>query len=143
VSKIRVTKDKTVSLSMGQEQNMPDKMHNALQSALLIFPELGYGQNTKLALDGIKTVNGKDAYKVIIEQNGDEVIEYFDIVSGLKVRTESPVIGEVEYANYRDYGGGIQFPSLLMVKTPQLPMVLKTEVTAFEVNPVIEESELK
>lgn len=141
VSKIRVTKDKTVSFSMGQEQNMPDKMHNALQSALLIFPELGYGQNTKLALDGIKKVNGKDAYKVIVEQNGDEVIEYFDVVSGLKVRTESPIIGEVEYASYRDYSG-IQFPSLLMVKTPQLPMVLKTEVTSFEINPVVGDSEL-
>jgi len=142
ISKMRVTKDKTTASAMGQEQEMPSEMHGALQDALLIFPELNYGQNVKISLDGIKKVNGKDAYKVIVENEGNKSNEYFDLASGLKVKTESSLTGEMEYSDYKDYGG-IQFPSIITVKTPQLPMALKMVMTNIEVNPVLTDADLK
>jgi len=142
VSKMRVTKENAIASAMGQEQKLPSQMHEALQRDLLIFPELDYGKNVKISLNGIKKVNGKDTYQVIVEKGESRSNEYFDMVSGLKVKTESSITGEMEYLDYKDYSG-VQMPSTIIVKTPQLPMALKMTMTSIEINPILAEADLK
>ncbi len=73
----------------------------------------------QLAVDGILTINGKDAYKVIITENGETSNEYFDVETGFLVKSEkvkeNKETGEKmnivnEYFDYKDYNG-VKMPS--------------------------------
>lgn len=73
----------------------------------------------QLAVDGILTVNGKDAYKVIVTENGETSNEYFDVETGYLVKSEkvkeNKESGEKisiinEYFDYKDYNG-VKMPS--------------------------------
>lgn len=142
VSKMKSTAEKTTASAMGQEQEMPAEMHEAMKASKLIFPELTYQeQGVKLTLDGITQVNGKDAYKVLIENGSVKSTDYFDVESGLKVKTESAIAGEIEYGTYKDFDG-IKMPSTLSVKTPQLPTAIQMSMTSVEVNPQLTEADL-
>lgn len=142
VSKMKSTAEKTTASAMGQEQEMPAEMHEAMKASKLIFPELTYQERgVKLTLDGITQVNGKDAYKVLIENGSVKSTDYFDVESGLKVKTESAIAGEIEYGTYKDFDG-IKMPSTLSVKTPQLPTAIQMSMTSVEVNPQLTEADL-
>lgn len=143
VSKVKTTSEKTIASAMGQEQEMPAEMHEAMKNSLLIFPELTYQERgVKLTLDGIVEVNGKDAYKLIIEDGSLKTIDYFDIENGLKVRTESATAGEVEYVAYEEYDG-VKIPTMLNVKTPQLPTAMQMNMTSVEVNPTLTDADFE
>ena len=87
-------------------------------------------------------MNGKDAYKVIVEKAGMKTNEYFSVEDGLKVKTENPVAGEIEYLEYKEFAG-IRMPSVLSEKSPQLPTALRMTMTSIEVNPTLSAEELK
>lgn len=142
ISKILSTPEKTTASSMGQDQEMPAAMHAAMQESKLIYPELTYDASVKLTLDGVHKVNGKDAYKVIVEKAGVKGNEYFSVEDGLKVKSESPIAGEVEYYDYKEFAG-IRMPSSISVKNPQLPTAIKMTMTSIEVNPTLGADELK
>lgn len=143
VSKVKTTQEKTIASAMGQEHEMPAEMHAAMKNSLLIFPELSYKERgVKLTLDGITQINGKDAYKLIVEDGSVKTVEYFDVESGLKVKTESATAGEIEYLAYKEFDG-VKIPTTLSVKTPQLPAAMQMTMTNVEVNPTLTDADFE
>jgi hypothetical protein len=80
----------------------------------------------KVSVRGIEKVNGKDAYVVVGSLSGmPEDVLYFDVASGLLVRSDSTAIApEAEQkvsSTFDDYRAvdGILIPHKVVTKTPQ------------------------
>lgn len=143
LSKVLITKDKVVAISMGQEQGVPEAMAKSLQGALKIFPELEYNRpDVQLELAGVEEVGGKSCYKVIVDQDGTRSTEYYAIESGLKVRIDNPLQGQVLYGEYKAYDG-ILIPSEVRVQAPNMPAEIKMVLSEMQINPVLEAADLQ
>ncbi|MDP4266911.1 MAG: pitrilysin family protein [Bacteroidota bacterium] len=99
-----------------------------------IFPELKYsvlGVNVKLS--DIEEVNGKDAYKVVLTlPSGSSMTDYYDIESGLKVKTVEKQATTL-YSEYKELAGsGIKFP--YKIKIEGGGQSVDFEVSSYEVN---------
>jgi hypothetical protein len=143
IARMTITREKVVANSMGQEQELPAPMAEAMKSVLDIVPEASFASNnTKLTLDGISKVNGEDAYKVIVEQGELKSTDYFSVASGLKLKSESAVSGEISYSDYKEYDG-VKFPSVITVNSPQMPVTLKMTIEENLINPTFTEADWK
>lgn len=136
IARMTITREKVIANSMGQEQELPAAMAEAMKSVLDIIPEASFdSNNTKLTLDGIGKVNGEDAYKVIVEQGEVKSTDYFSVASGLKLKSESALSGEISYSDYKEYDG-VKFPSMISVNSPQMPFTLNMTMEENIINPV-------
>ncbi len=143
VARMTITREKVIASSMGQEQELPGAMAEAMKSVLDIIPEASFASNgTKLTLDGISKVNGEEAYKLIVEQGEVKSTDYFSVTSGLKLKSESAVTGEISYSDYKEYGG-VKFPTVITVNSPQLPITLKMTIDENVINPTFTEADWK
>ncbi|WP_452222766.1 M16 family metallopeptidase [Lacinutrix chionoecetis] len=105
---------------MGNKQPMPEKAIAEMKEKKGLFEELNLMNDTskKLALTGIETVDGNDAYVVKIEDaDGETAKNYYDVASGLKLKSSKTVKGPggqdvVQDAMFGDYKevDGIKFP---------------------------------
>jgi predicted Zn-dependent peptidase len=140
--------ERGVVSAMGQQQEMePEQLKSAKQQAAM-FPELLYLQEGyELSLAGIEKVDGSDAYRIdITHASGNKSSEYFDVESGLKVRTiaiqQGPDGGEVsivnEFAKYQEVQG-ILIPHQMKV-SGMGPMPLTMKVESAELNQGLEDS---
>ncbi|KAF0150312.1 MAG: processing peptidase [Ignavibacteria bacterium] len=100
--------------AMGQEQEVTGaqleemKVESTLNS-YLYYDNLG----VKLELGGMEALNGKNSYKVnLVFPSGKKSVQYYDVKSGLLVKTSSSVESpqgamniSVEYADYKDVNG--------------------------------------
>jgi hypothetical protein len=100
-----------------------------------LFPEAVYKANGyTVTLDGLKDVEGKPAYKVIITAaSGAKLINYYAQDSGLKVKYENPASGDTFYSDYQTKEG-VLIPMAWTIKSPQIPVPLEAKVTSLEVN---------
>lgn len=143
LSKVLIKRDKVTASAMGREQELPDAAAKALKGTLDIFPELTYKERgVEATVDGIQTINGEEAYKVVIENDGATSTEYFSKSSGLKLRSESPVEGEVNYGLYKTYDG-VKMPSEVRVNNPNMPVELKMVVSEVVINPELSDSDFQ
>jgi hypothetical protein len=108
-----------------------------------LFPEAVYKQNGyTLTLDGLKDVEGKPAYKVIImAASGAKLINYYAQDSGLKVKYENPASGDTFYSDYQAKEG-VLMPMAWTIKFPQVPAPLEAKVTLLEVNVPITDADI-
>ena len=99
-----------------------------------ICSEMDYIKNGfGVIVGGIEEVNGSDAYVVTVSKGEKVVTEYYDVASGLKVKTsatvEMPQVGEIqqttEYGDYREVNG-VLFPFV----TKQKVATMETVITA-------------
>lgn len=104
---------------MGQKQKIEGEGLKIMQEQATLFPELLYESATyTLVLKGIETVNGSDAYKIIITSaKGNKSTAFYDVKSGLKVKSISMLNGPQgkttqieEYQAYKEFQA-IKFPS--------------------------------
>lgn len=130
--------------AMGQSQEVGESEMAALKIGMYIFPEIhleeaGYA----LALDGIKEVEGQPAYKLTISAN-DRVLmsNYYDVASGLKIKTENPEMGEVFYEEYSQ-NEAILYPMKMVIKSPMMPMPLEAKVSKLEFNAQVTADDFK
>jgi len=144
ISKIVVNPDKAMMSGQGQEQEAPAELFKSLKGMLKIFPELNYANDgTELALDGIVKVNDEDTYKVIVTTpEGEKITSYFSVATGLKVKMESAIGGDVEIKEYKAYNG-IQLPSVTTVKNANIPVPLKLVAVNQEINPSLTAQDLQ
>lgn len=143
VARMTITRKNVIASSMGQDQELPGAMAEAMKSVLDIIPEASFASNgTKLTLDGISKVNGEDAYKVLVEQGEVKSTDYFSVTSGLKLKSESALSGEISFSDYKDYGG-VKFPSVITVNSPQIPVTLKMIIEENLINPTLTEADWK
>jgi len=134
-SNIVIKDGKATMTAMGQSQTMTDEQFEEAKMGMFIIPETRYeDMGYTLNLDGIKDVDGQNAYKVIVTNpTGASVTNYYSVDSGLKIKSESASSGEVAYENYKEYSG-VKFPTQLTVKSPMIPMPLKSVVEKVEIN---------
>ncbi len=111
----------------------------------LMNPELTYEERDfTLSLEGSETVSGKNAWKVNITSPRDvTVTEFFDIETGLKLRTvvtqDSPMGSITQITDYEDYRDvdGMKFPFLM--KQQAGPQAFDMEVKSIEINQGLED----
>ncbi|MEN7549101.1 pitrilysin family protein [Rapidithrix thailandica] len=138
-----------VMTQMGQpiEVEEGDKKDIVFQS--MIFPELHMNEmGVNLELKGIEQIEDKAAYALEMEMpSGKKSTLYFDIASGLKVRTsmvvETPQ-GEIaqvtDFADYKEYNG-VKFPQTIIM--PMGPMKLEAKAASIQVNSGISDDTFK
>ena len=124
--------------SMAVQGNVIEMDAGQLAEAQLnsyLFPEAVYKANGyTVTLDGLKDVEGKPAYKVIITAaSGAKLINYYAQDSGLKVKYENPASGDTFYSDYQTKEG-VLIPMAWTIKSPQIPVPLEAKVTSLEVN---------
>jgi predicted Zn-dependent peptidase len=100
-----------------------------------LFPEAVYKANGYTAtLDGLKDVDGKPAYKVVIATaSGAKLTNYYAQDSGLKIKYENPASGDTYYGDYQPMNG-VLLPMSWTIKSPQIPVPLEAKVTSLQVN---------
>jgi zinc protease len=94
----------------------------------------------KLTVLGTEKVNGESAYQLeIMKPNGDKIVEYFDVKTGFKVKTEetekSPqgdMTSSTFYSDYKLGAGGLQYPNT--IKKNMGPQLLDMKLQTVEVN---------
>lgn len=108
---------------------LEDLKVDAALNVELKYAELG----VKLTLEAIEKVDGKNAYKVKVENpSGKTVHDYFDVESGLRVQTKETIVapqGEfIQLQAYKDYKeiNGVLYPFTISVSGVQ-NMELKVE----------------
>ncbi len=124
--------------SMSVQGNLREMTPEQLAEAQLnsyLFPEAVYKANGYTAtLDGLKDVDGKPAYKVVIATaSGAKLINYYAQDSGLKIKYENPASGDTFYGDYQPTNG-VLLPMSWTIKSPQIPVPLEAKVTSLKVN---------
>src|SRR5690606_13731927 len=129
--------------AQGQSQELPTEAAAPYQSLLTIFPELTYAADgVTLELDGIAKINDEDAYKVKVTQGSTPSVAYFSVASGLKLKSESDLSGEITIENYGTYDG-IQLPETVSIVSKMMPMPLKAVTKTVVINGEISDEELR
>jgi len=100
-----------------------------------LFPEAVYKANGySVTLDGLKDVDGKPAYKVVITNaSGSKLTNYYAQDSGLKIKYENPSFGDTYFGDYQAMNG-VLLPMSWTIKSPQIPVPLEAKVTSLQVN---------
>lgn len=143
MSKVVVTRQAVTVTAQGQTQELPAEAAAPYQSLLTVIPELTYtADNVKLELDGINKVNDEDAYKVKVTQGANASVAYFSVTSGLKLKSESELSGEMTVEGYGTYDG-IQLPETISIVNNMMPMPLKAVTKTVVINGEISDDELK
>ncbi|GGZ33810.1 hypothetical protein GCM10007049_28900 [Echinicola pacifica] len=120
---------------MGQEKELTDEQFEEVKMNMFVFPEAHYESLMyTLTLDGVKDVDGQDAYKVIVNNpTGATTVNYYSVESGLKIKSENEKTGDINYNDYQERQG-IRYPMSMVVKTSMIPMPLNTTVESLELN---------
>lgn len=126
---------KGIILAGGQQQELPSEMAEALKAQTYAFPESRYKDfGFTLTLAGTENIQGEEAYNIsIMTPSGSLTNEYYSIATGLKLVTKSDAAGEITYSDYKEYEG-MMFPSLITIKSPMLPIELKTKLVSLSFN---------
>ncbi|MCC5937243.1 MAG: insulinase family protein [Lunatimonas sp.] len=144
VSKTVMKDGKATVSAMGQSQTLPDEQFEYLKMSMWSVPELFYEtMGYTLTVDGVTEVEGEAAYKLIVANpTGGELINYYSVATGLKLRSDDSLSGETTYKSYEAFEG-VLLPVSLSVQSPMIPVPLEFEVKELEVNGSISDQDLK
>ena len=102
-----------------------------------LFPEL-YMEGTNLELESITPIEGVDAYKIKVTKGDDVAYRYYNVESGLLIRTEETtetqgqsVTSINDYSNYKEVGG-VMIPNTWKITNG--PQILIMETSEIKVN---------
>ncbi|MGQ1889426.1 M16 family metallopeptidase [Thermophagus sp. OGC60D27] len=130
-----------VKTPMGEQMLEGEALTNMKESARL-FPELDYlNDNARLEIEGIESINGVDAYKVVVTKpSGMKSSLFFGVEDGLKYKEVSQTIQGTIATIFEKYEevNGILFPSVL--KQTMGPQMFEIQVKSVEINSGIEDS---
>ncbi len=129
----------------GAQEFTEGEQFESMKATASVCPEMDYAKNGfKLTVKGIEQVNGKDAYVLEIAKASSTSIEYFDVESGLKVKTvataEGPQGAMQQVSEYSDYKevNGVKFPYSL--KQTISGMAMNMTIESVEVNQPIDDA---
>ncbi|MDR0660499.1 MAG: insulinase family protein [Prevotellaceae bacterium] len=129
----------------GEQEITEGDQLEEMKASAGICPELSYAKNGyKLTVKGVEQVNGKDAYALEVVKGSNTTIDYYDVESGLKVKSvatvDSPQGAMQQATEYGDYKpvDGVMFPHT--VKQSVAGMAMNTAITSIEVNKLIDDS---
>lgn len=122
---------------MGAKMPMPEDQLKKMQAKKGVIDELYLLDGTKqVSFDGVVSINEKDAYKMIVKDGEEKEVKYFEVESGLLVKSEKtgkdPATGTeiVVPTSYFDYKAvnGVLFPHRIETKAmgQDMTMTLKS-----------------
>lgn len=131
----------TVS-AQGQTIEMTEAQVEDGKLSSFLLPELYFNSMSyKLTLDGIKDVEGTQAYKIIVASpSGASTINYYAVDSGLKIKNENVQAGDTFYSDYQERNG-VLFPMAYTIKSPMIPVPLEAKVESLELNPTLTDAD--
>lgn len=135
MQKTNMANGKASVISGGQTQTLTDEQYEEAKMSMFIFPELHYKElGYSFELEGIKDIEGEDAYKVVITNpTGAEVVNYYSMDTGLKIKTENETLGNVSYKKYESYNG-VKYPVEESIQMPGMPTTLISKVESLTFN---------
>ncbi|WP_034062699.1 M16 family metallopeptidase [Lacinutrix jangbogonensis] len=112
---------------MGNKQPMPEEAIAKAKAKKGLFDELNLMTNPllKVSLDSIESVDGKDAYVVVIEdEKGESSKNYYDVASNLKIKSVSTAKGPggKEITQERTFGDYKEVSGIKFAHVTSLPM---------------------
>jgi len=125
---------------MGAKKPMPEEQLNKMKNKKEIIDELDLlNGSKKVALVGIVPVDGKDAYEISFTEGEEKEIKYFEVASGLLVKSEKfakDASGKemMVPTGYYDYKAvdGILFPHT--IKTKAMGQDMEMKLKSIELN---------
>lgn len=109
-----VNGDNVSVIARGQKQELSDEQKESIKKSTSIFPELLYEtSNYTTKLLGLKNVNGEQLNVLqITTSDGQFIKEYFSADTGLRVKKEVSINGNISKTSYSDYQNvnGIMLP---------------------------------
>lgn len=147
MNEIKFDGEKASVSQMGQKQDADPATLASLREDAVLFPELAYEElGKKLTLKGGESLDGKQVYVIEIESaSGKKQTDYYDIKSGLKVRSQSAegnTVVQTDYKDYRQVDGGIMMPFEIL-SVGQAPFPLNFKVSEVLVNQGVEDAVFK
>ncbi|TDU43374.1 putative Zn-dependent peptidase [Gelidibacter sediminis] len=128
----------------GVKRDLTEEQINDQKASHTIFPEL-YFEPSTLSLESMISINGSDAYKIKVSENGKDSFRYYDAKSGYLVRVEktTEVQGQT-FTTVEDFGNyspvkDMMYPYSISVSTG--PQVVKMNVTNHRVNEGVTEAD--
>lgn len=143
-SNTSVVNGKASVVANGQSIPLNDEAEEAIKMGMFLIPEIHFDDlGYTIELDGIKDVDGQDAYKLIVSNPmGTKQALYFSVETGLKIKAESAESGEMVYGDYKEIDG-VKYPMLMIMKSPMLPMALETKVEKIVFNGAVSAEDFK
>jgi zinc protease len=144
LSNTTIKDGKAVVSAGGQIMELTDEQFESAKMNMFIFPELHFEElGYSLELDGVKDIEGEDAYKIVVSNpTGSQQINYYSVNTGLKLKTESAEAGEIMYSAYEEFEG-INYPMMSVLKNPMIPFPLEAKVILLEFNLELSENDFK
>ncbi len=147
MNEIKFDGEKASISQMGQKQDADPATVAGLKEDAVLFPELAYDElGKKLTLKGGEQLDGKQVYVIEVESaSGKKQTDYYDIKSGLKIRSQSAEGGNVvqtDYKDYREVEGGIMMPFDIL-SVGQAPFPLNFKVSEVLVNQGVDDAVFK
>lgn len=135
---------KAIMLMMGQQQELPEDVSEALRAQTYVFPESRYREfGYTLKWEGVEEVRGEEAHKIlIVTKSGTQTFEYYSVATGLKLLTKSDAAGEIFYSEYKEFKG-IKFPTSIAIKNPMLPVELVANLVSVELDTTLSDSDFQ
>ncbi len=126
----------------GQKKEIgPDEMAQAKQDAD-IYADLNadkYGIIRELK--GMEKINGADAYKLEVTNNGKKYTEYYNTQTGYLVQKVSGEEGTTDFSDYKDAGNGLFIPHKVVITVQG--QVITANVESVDINKGIDGSNFK
>lgn len=128
---------KGTNMQMGKKTPMEGQTLEDMKVDGHLFPERFYEKlGVKTELKGIEMVEGKKAYKILVEYpSGSKKTHYFDMESNLKIREIEDKQGTTvtnDITSYKEFDG-IKFPEVIKING-LLPIPLVMTTKSVEVN---------
>jgi outer membrane lipoprotein-sorting protein len=126
---------------MGQKKDMDAKEIEEYKDEASMVKDLAYlTASHKTELKGIEKVDGNNAYQIeVTKPNGDKVMEYYDVATGYKVKSEvileSPqgsMTQTTYYLDYKEAKEGLKFP--YTIKQNAGPQMMDMKLQSVEIN---------
>ena len=121
----------------GMKKEMTEKEIGAKKGENSIFPELYY-DTSKVSLESITTIDGKDVYKVKVDTGENPTFRYYAVETGLLNRVETTVEAQgqsmTSVVNYSNYSlvGNVQYPYNMAIKAG--PQTISMNITNVKIN---------
>ncbi|WP_041739652.1 insulinase family protein [Echinicola vietnamensis] len=144
VSNTVLQEGKGTVTAMGQNKELTDEQYEEAKMNMFIFPEVHFEELMyTLALDGVKDIDGQNAYKVIVSNpTGAKSVNYYSVETGLKLKSENEKTGEITYSDYQEHDG-VKYAMEMVVKSPMIPAPLNTTVESLEFNATLTDEDFK
>lgn len=138
--------EKGSAMQMGQEIPLDEASLAAMKAQSYIVPEMHYAElGYQIELKSVEMVEGKKAYAVeLTSPVGTKSTDYYDINTGLKIRTIGDANGTTVTNDFEDYRevDGVKFPFKLTV-SGMMPFPLVMNVESVEMNTGLEDAAFK